>query len=84
MNTTQSISHFNVYIVEEFDAPTKEDRNHKAKSWTKVGAAFPHKEGLGFNIELKALPVSGRLVALPSNPDETSEASAARDSRARR
>jgi hypothetical protein len=84
MNTTQTVSHFNVFIVEEFDAPTKEDRNHKAKSWTKVGAAFPHKEGLGFNIELKALPVNGRLVALPPNPEDGTEAAPARDSRARR
>lgn len=22
------------------------------KKWTKIGAAFPHKEGLGFSIEL--------------------------------
>jgi hypothetical protein len=40
------------------------------KRWTRVGAAFPHKEGVGFNIELKALPVDGRLVALPPDPND--------------
>ena len=30
--------------------------------WTRVGSAWPHKDGQGFNIELEALPVSGRLV----------------------
>jgi hypothetical protein len=60
MNTTQTVSHFNVFIVEEFDAPTKEDRNHKA------------------------LPVNGRLVTLPPNPEDGAEAAPARDSRARR
>lgn len=83
MNTSQPASHFNVFTVEEFDAPTREDANRKAKSWTKVGVAFPHKEGAGFNIELRAFPVNGRLVALPPNAEE--EASApARDTRARR
>jgi hypothetical protein len=40
------------------------------KRWTRIGAAFPHKEGLGFNIELKALPMDGRLVVLPPDPDD--------------
>jgi hypothetical protein len=40
------------------------------KRWTRIGAAFPHKEGLGFNIELKALPMDGRLVLLPPDPDD--------------
>ena len=34
-----------------------------------IGAAFPHKEGPGFNIELKSIPLDGRIVLLP--PDET-------------
>jgi hypothetical protein len=29
------------------------------KRWTKIGAAFPHKEGQGFSIELQAFPVDG-------------------------
>jgi hypothetical protein len=33
-------------------------------------AAFPHKEGLGFSIELKAFPIDGRLVVLPPDTDE--------------
>jgi hypothetical protein len=80
MNTTQTVSHYNVFVVEEFDAPTKEDRNRKAKSWTKVGVAFPHKEGIGFNIQLKAYPVDGKLVVLPpeSKEEDGSEAAASR------
>jgi hypothetical protein len=42
----------------------------KAKSWTKVGVAFPHREGPGFNLELSALPLDGRLVALVPSDDE--------------
>ena len=43
------------------------------KRWTKIGAAFPHKEGLGFSIELKAFPIDGRLVVLP--PDNNDDRS---------
>jgi hypothetical protein len=77
MNTSIAPTHFNVFIVEEYDAPTKDDKAHKARSWTKVGAAFPHKEGTGFNIELKALPVNGRLVAFPAEAAEQPEAAPA-------
>jgi hypothetical protein len=40
------------------------------KRWTKIGAAFPYKEGIGFSIELKAFPLDGRLVALPPDTDD--------------
>jgi hypothetical protein len=30
--------------------------------WTKVGCAWAHNDGQGFNVTLSALPISGRLV----------------------
>ena len=30
--------------------------------WTKIGGVWPHDDGKGFNVELIALPVSGRIV----------------------
>jgi len=30
--------------------------------WTKIGAAWSHDDGKGFNVSLNCLPVSGRLV----------------------
>ncbi|MDD1532695.1 MULTISPECIES: hypothetical protein [unclassified Bradyrhizobium] len=30
--------------------------------WTKVGAAWAHDDGKGFNIQLSCLPLNGRLV----------------------
>src|SRR5277367_6009116 len=59
-------TYLNVFTVEEYERDGK-----KAKSWTKIGAAFPHKEGLGFSIELKAFPLDGRLVALPPDTDDS-------------
>jgi len=58
-------TYLNVFTVEEYESNGKTQ-----KRWTRIGAAFPHKEGAGFNVELKALPVDGRLVALPPDADE--------------
>jgi hypothetical protein len=30
--------------------------------WTKLGAVWPHDDGKGFNVELIALPMAGKLV----------------------
>ncbi|WP_316176133.1 hypothetical protein [Bradyrhizobium sp. SZCCHNRI1073] len=30
--------------------------------WTKIGAAWKHQDGKGFNIQLICLPLNGRLV----------------------
>ena len=39
--------------------------------WTRIGSAWPHKDGKGFNLQLDALPVDGRLVLRePSAEDE--------------
>lgn len=36
--------------------------------WPKLGAAWPHDDRKGFNVELIALPVSGRLVIRERKP----------------
>lgn len=38
--------------------------------WTKIGGVWPHDDGKGFNVELIALPVSGRLVIARRLPAE--------------
>jgi hypothetical protein len=58
-------TYLNVFTVEEYERDGKTQ-----KRWTKIGAAFPHKEGIGFSIELKAFPIDGRLVALPPDTDD--------------
>jgi hypothetical protein len=34
-----------------------------AAFWTRIGAAWAHQDGHGFNLSLAAVPLSGRLVA---------------------
>jgi hypothetical protein len=49
---------FDVLVADTYQNSTGEDQTN----WIRVGVAFPHADGDGFQIELKALPVSGRLV----------------------
>ena len=34
----------------------------KDANWTQIGAAWPHADGNGFNINCNAMPLNGRLV----------------------
>ena len=63
---TPAPTYLNVFTVEEYESNGK-----TAKKWTRIGAAFPHKEGMGFSIELKAFPIDGRLVVLPPDTDDS-------------
>ena len=71
MSKPASAPYFNVFSVREFEAPA----GHKSKSWTRVGVAFPHRDGAGFNLELEALPLDGRLVVLIAGAEEARAAS---------
>ena len=73
MSKTGTPPYFNVFTVREYEA----GNGQKANQWTKVGVAFPHREGPGFNLELNALPLDGHLVALPPAEDEAQAAAAA-------
>ena len=59
-------TYLNVFTVEEYESNGKTQ-----KKWTRIGAAFPHKEGMGFSIELKAFPIDGRLVVLPPDGEDS-------------
>jgi hypothetical protein len=38
--------------------------------WTRIGAAWPHGSGTGFNIQLEALPLGDRIVLTEPKADE--------------
>jgi hypothetical protein len=56
---------------------TVEDRGENEDPfWLKIGAAWAHKDGKGFNITLSALPPDNRLVLrVPSETDDDDKAS---------
>lgn len=41
--------------------------------WTKVGAAWPHEDGDGFNLQLSAVPLTGRLTIRKIKPQADRE-----------
>jgi hypothetical protein len=60
MSTPKPAAPLSVFTVQQYEAPT----GKTGTSWTKIGVAFPHHDGPGFSIELRALPTNGRLVVL--------------------
>jgi hypothetical protein len=62
MNTEASTlttnDRYDVLVVEKYE----DDQGAEKSNWTRVGVAFPHKDGNGLNVELRAIPVSGKLV----------------------
>jgi hypothetical protein len=53
----------------------REGATGKEAYWLKIGAAWPHKDGKGFNLQLSALPASGGRIVLRefTEEDGTSE-----------
>ena len=49
---------YDVLVVEKYE----DGAGIEKSNWTRVGVAFPHKDGNGLNVELRAIPVSGKLV----------------------
>ena len=37
------------------------DREGNKAFWTRIGAAWPHADGKGFNIQLEVVPLDGRV-----------------------
>jgi hypothetical protein len=63
-----------------FLAYTVKNRGRNQKPiWTRIGAAWPHKGGTGYSIELEALPIDGRLVLIEPKADEEVPAQEASD-----
>ena len=60
MTTPQKIRPHAVYVVEG-----EGDNAYR----TKIGVAWPHKDGDGFDVRLAALPLNGRLAIRKPKPD---------------
>ncbi len=57
-----------------FNVFTVEDRGEgNDPFWLKIGAAFEHKDGKGYNLTLQALPTDGRLVLREYKEPEKSD-----------
>ncbi len=64
MGDNQKPTH-KVFVVEE-----RGEGDDADAFWTRVGSAWQHKDGKGYNVVLSALPVNGRLVLREFNDDD--------------
>ena len=55
---------YKAFAVETF---TKDDK--EKSHWTEIGAAWPHKDGKGFDLQIKLMPLSGRIVLREPNKE---------------
>ena len=49
----------------------QDGNEEKGGFWTKIGAAWPHRDGKGFNISIETIPLNGRLVLREPEEKET-------------
>ena len=56
---------FDVFLVEDYIKDGAEKAN-----WIRIGVAFENKDGKGFNVQLSALPLTGKLVLRVHEPKE--------------
>lgn len=59
--TKATLPSHSVYTVEGEDA--------EKRGWTKIGAAWPHGDGQGFNVSLGSVPLNGRIVLRVRKPE---------------
>lgn len=57
------------YVVDD----TKDDAENDKGWWTRVGSAWPHKDGKGLNVVLQAAPLNGRLVLREYTDEDAAE-----------
>lgn len=62
-STESTARRLDVFVVENY---TRDDE--EKASWTRVGVAFENKDGKGFNLQLIALPMNGKLVMRVHEP----------------
>jgi hypothetical protein len=69
-----------VFVVEDREG----DGEDNDAFWTRIGSAWPHKDGKGLNLVLSALPVHGRLVLREYTPEDEKKDDERRNAKARK
>lgn len=53
------------FLVEEFEA-----QGEKRSTWNKIGSAWPHADGGGYRLVLKAVPTDGVVILRKPEPKQ--------------
>ena len=62
---TATLPRLDAFLVDEFEVD-----GHKKSSWSKIGSAWPHQDGNGYRIVLKAFPADGVVVLRTPGPKQ--------------
>lgn len=55
----------------DFDAfHVREGKEGSKGFWTRIGAAWPHDDGEGFNLQIEMVPLDGKIVLRKRKADE--------------
>jgi len=46
------------------------DREGAKSLWTRIGSAWAHADGQGFNVQVEAVPLDGRITLRTPQPDD--------------
>ncbi len=65
-NMENKPTHYVYHIIER----TQDASDEKTGFWTKIGAAWPHKDGKGFTVSIDAIPLNGRLILREPQQEE--------------
>lgn len=68
-NTKTDIERFDAFTVRTYESGGEERRD-----WTRIGVAFPHRDGKGYSLILQALPVDGKVELRIHEPKEKEQA----------
>jgi hypothetical protein len=59
---------YTAYTIRDFERGGKPESD-----WMRIGVAFPHEDGKGFNLALHAVPVDGKVVLRLFEPKEDAQ-----------
>ena len=62
---TATLPRLDAFLVDEFEVD-----GHKKSSWSKIGSAWPHQDGNGYRIVLKAFPADCVVVLRTPGPKQ--------------
>ena len=46
------------------------EREGQKAIWTRIGAAWPHEDGEGFNVQIDVMPIDGKIVLRTPKADD--------------
>jgi hypothetical protein len=52
------------------DAKDGQGKGNGKGFWTRIGAAWPHEDREGFNVQIEMLPINGKIVLRTPKADE--------------